>query len=145
MTVDTMNCMLNCNTYVEQFMQNSIFSAFMMSNLINDLLDLAKLENSAFQLNYEQFNLIDVIEEAFQIIIFQAENKKIKLKLALDAQSPYIFSKIYSDKRRTLQFLLNFVSNSLKFTPNNGFIKVHLKVLEEQQLETQKDSENNRQ
>ena len=37
----------------------------MMNNLISDLLDLAKLENSAFCLNVESFNLISVIQEAF--------------------------------------------------------------------------------
>ena len=45
----------------DQFIQNSIFSAFMVTNLINDLLDHAKLENNAFQLNYEYFNLVDAI------------------------------------------------------------------------------------
>ena len=110
-----------------------------MTNLVNDLLDLAKLENSAFQLNYEQFDLINVIKEAFQIIIFQAENKDIRLYLELDKHNPTIFCKIYSDKRRTLQILLNFISNSVKFTSNKGFIKVKLAVLEEQQLEVQKE------
>ncbi len=42
----------------------------MMENLINDLLDLAKLENNSFQLTSEYFNLADIIFEAFQIIKF---------------------------------------------------------------------------
>jgi signal transduction histidine kinase len=46
---------------VEQLVQNSIFSAFMSTNLINDLLDMAKLENSAFTLNIEKFNLIEIV------------------------------------------------------------------------------------
>lgn len=43
-----------------------------------------------------------------------------------------MFKQIFSDKRRTLQILLNFISNSLKFTKSGGSIKISLKVLEEQ-------------
>lgn len=80
-----------------------------------------------------------MIKEAFQIIIFQAENKSMRLYLELDQHNPTIFCKIHSDKRRTLQILLNFISNSLKFTSCKGFIKVKLSVLEEQQLEMPKE------
>jgi len=52
------------------FVQNSIFSAFMMTNLINVLLDQAKMDESVFLLNYTQFNLIQIISEAFSIINF---------------------------------------------------------------------------
>ena len=55
---------------VIQLVQSSIFSAFMMANLINDLLDLAKLENQAFLLNNEYINLVDTVSEAFQIVMF---------------------------------------------------------------------------
>lgn len=62
-------------------MQNSIFSAFMMTNLINDLLDQAKLEKQVFQLNNDYFNIFEVAAEAFQIVTFQAEAKNINLLL----------------------------------------------------------------
>lgn len=42
----------------------------MMTNLINDLLDLGKLENNAFELNIENFSLINAVSEAFSIVIF---------------------------------------------------------------------------
>lgn len=139
MLIQGLKRMLNMKLNVEQFLKNSIFSAFMITNLINDILDLGKLENNAFQLNIEQFNLISVIEEAYQIISFQAENKNIKLCLSIDAQRPYAFKKVFSDRRRMLQILVNFISNSIKFTKKDGFIKVHLKVLEEQSLEKELD------
>lgn len=61
--------------------------------------------------------------------------------LVLDAHRPCVFEKVYSDQRRTIQILLNFISNSLKFTKKDGFIKVHLRVLEEQSLSSE-ESEN---
>ena len=70
----------------------------MMTNLINDLLDHAKLEKQVFQLNYEYFNLIEVIEEAFQIVTFQAEAKSINLYLEMEKSKPFIFTKLFCDK-----------------------------------------------
>ena len=44
----------------------------MMENLVNDLLDLAKLENNQFSLHGDYFNLIDTVNEAFQMLLFSA-------------------------------------------------------------------------
>ena len=63
---------------------------------------------------------------------FQAESKSIRLRLSLDRQWPFVFQNLVIDKRRMLQILLNFLSNALKFTQKGGFIKIHLKLSEEQ-------------
>jgi signal transduction histidine kinase len=63
----------------------------MITNLIEDLLDLAKMENSVFKLNNDYFNLIEVITEAFNIVSFSAEEKNIKLLLEVDRSKPFIF------------------------------------------------------
>lgn len=104
----------------------------MMTNLINDLLDLAKMTNQAFKLDLQQRNLIEVIEQAFDIIVYQADDKKLKLYLMVDKMRPFVFRNVMIDQRRMLQIILNFLSNSMKFTPSGGFIKIHLNVLEEQ-------------
>lgn len=122
---------LNLNQNLDSYIKNSIFSSLMITNLINELLDQAKLEKSTFELDNEYFNLFEVIIHAFQILKFQAETKNIKLMLQIDQSKPFLFCKIWGDKRRYLQILLNFISNSLKFTKKGGFIKVHLKVLQE--------------
>ena len=56
----------------------------MITNLICDLLDLAKYENSVFQINEEYFNLFEVITEAFNIVALTAEEKNIYLYLEFD-------------------------------------------------------------
>lgn len=43
-----------------------------------------------------------------------------------------IFQKLIGDQRRMIQILLNFVSNSMKFTPQSGVISIHLQLLDEQ-------------
>lgn len=104
--------------------------------MVNDLLDLAKLEKSTFHLKNDYFNMYDVVIEAFNIMSYQAEQKQITLLLEFDQSKPYIFCSVYNDKRRFLQIFLNFISNSLKFTSQGGFIKVHMKILEEQATES---------
>lgn len=49
---------------VETLLKNSVFSSTMLLNLINDLLDLAKIENSSFKLNWTFFDLFEVVEKA---------------------------------------------------------------------------------
>jgi signal transduction histidine kinase len=51
----------------------------MLENLINDLLDLGKLENNAFALNPEYFNLSQTIYEAFEILLFSANQANVQL------------------------------------------------------------------
>ena len=60
---------------IEKILENSIFSSTMLINLINDLLDLAKLEQNTFQFNYEYFNIIDTIKNAFTQVSYLANQK----------------------------------------------------------------------
>lgn len=55
---------------LDNYLNNAIFASFTLCNLINDLLDSAKLETSTFTLNNEYFNLYEVILQAFQIVRF---------------------------------------------------------------------------
>ncbi len=55
-----------------------------MENLINDLLDLAKLENNSFHFSKDYFNLGNSIYEAFQILISSANNQNIQLMATID-------------------------------------------------------------
>ena len=68
----------------QKVLQNQIFSQSLMENLINDLLDLAKLENNSFQLSKDYFNLGNSIYEAFQILISSANQNNIELVAEID-------------------------------------------------------------
>ena len=124
-----------CNQNMDMYVQQSILSAFTLTILINDLLDLAKMETATFKLATVQFNLIEVISEAYQILSFQAEHKGIKLLIEFLNNKPFILRKVSGDRRRFLQILINFISNSLKFTPKGGFIRTSIAILDESILE----------
>lgn len=73
----------------------------MMENLINDLLDLAKLENNHFNISNDYFDIGIGIYEVFQMISHQATADKIELKANIDSQlNLKIISKFFGDKRR---------------------------------------------
>ena len=135
------NQMIGINSKIDEILRRSTQKSKMITNLINDLLDLAKFENSVFKVNEDVFNLIDVITEAFNMIAYSAEEKNIKLLLEFDQQKPNIYKRIYSDKRRFLQILLNIMSNSLKFikrTKDEGYLKIKLRIKQEQYLESKR-------
>jgi signal transduction histidine kinase len=65
---------------IERFLQNAAFSATMLGNLINDMLDLAKFESGTFKFHNEYFDLIEIIEQAFETIKYHADKKEITMR-----------------------------------------------------------------
>jgi len=106
----------------------------MMENLINDLLDLAKVASSNFTTFNEYFSLPEIVYGALEIVSSQAALKKINLTGVIAHSSQLcLIQKIYGDKRRYLQFLINFLSNSLTFTREKGQVTVYIEILEHQE------------
>ena len=58
---------------MDLYVQQSIASAYTLSNLVNDLLDLAKMETATFQLQISEFNMFEVIAEGLQILLFYSD------------------------------------------------------------------------
>ena len=88
--------------------------------VLNDILDLAKLESGKTELNLSRFQLRDEIEKAIEILAEQAEEKGIDLQFSCDGGSRYWFE---GDAGRLRQVLLNLVGNAIKFTPQ-GSVKI---------------------
>ena len=117
----------------DQSIQTQVYSSAMTENLINDLLDLAKLENCKFELNNEPFNLMQVINGSFHILHNMAKQRGITLRAVIDEQDNIgLVQSIYGDERRYLQILLNFLSNSLKFTNKGGTVTVMINIVSSQ-------------
>ena len=108
----------------------------MVGVLINDLLDLAKMENNSFTLTQEYFNLNTIIKESFQILLHMANDNNINLKAEIDTKENLdLIQAIYGDERRYLQILMNFLSNALKFTNWSGTVTIEIKVLDRQPVQ----------
>jgi signal transduction histidine kinase len=88
--------------------------------LINDILDLSKLDARKLELCEEDVNLVTVVEECVQLFEVQTRRGKIRLSKSLDND---VFL-IRVDPRRFRQILLNLLSNAVKFTPEGGQVYV---------------------
>ena len=99
-------------------------SAGHLLEVINDILDLSKIEHGDIELNEEEVDVTKVVESCLTIIEERA--KKGNLKLSYDP--PESLPKLWGEARRVKQILINLLSNSVKFTRPGGEISVQVLV-----------------
>lgn len=90
--------------------------------IINDVLDLSRIEEGHVRIERENFSVLDLIAEVHELFRLHAQDKGIVLKVELPETVP---AKIESDPRRIRQVLFNLVSNAIKFT-EEGSVTVKL-------------------
>lgn len=91
-----------------------------MLNLVNDLLDLSKIEAGKLEINKDHVNIYNVMTDVQHLFATQAKLKNISLEF--DYQLP-VPETIYTDPVRFKQILVNLISNAIKFT-DKGYVKV---------------------
>lgn len=87
--------------------------------LINDILDLSKIESGKLELEQHSFNLRTCVEESLALIAFKAAEKGIELAYLIAPQTP---NKIVGDATRLRQILVNLLSNAVKFTQTGEIV-----------------------
>ncbi len=108
------------NEKQEEYINDIHGSGQHLLSLINDILDLSKVEAGRMELDLATFNVPEAIGNAFTLIKERAGRHNIDLQAALD---PAI-GEIKADERKFKQILLNLLSNAVKFTPESGRITV---------------------
>ncbi|TAN49078.1 MAG: PAS domain S-box protein [Rhodospirillales bacterium] len=98
--------------------------------IINDILDVSKIEAGKLDLHEEVFDLAEVGREAMRLIEHKA--REGQLRLAEDIPSSHL--NLLGDRRRVLQILLNLLSNAIKFTPEGGLITLSMIHLDNRRL-----------
>jgi signal transduction histidine kinase/CheY-like chemotaxis protein len=93
-----------------------------LSGIINDLLDLSKIEAGKMEYRFEPLNILEPVKFVISTFENLAEKKNIKLALIADKEE-FI---TYGDCSRLEQVLNNLVSNAIKFTPNSGKININI-------------------
>ncbi|MCL2046469.1 MAG: response regulator [Oscillospiraceae bacterium] len=96
--------------------------------IINDILDMSKIEADKLELYLEAFVFEEALKKAVNIINFRAVEKKQKLSVYIDDMIP---RRIISDDQRLAQIITNLLSNAVKFTAEHGTIDVYTKLLNE--------------
>ena len=85
--------------------------------LIDDILDFSKLESAKMKLRVEKFNLVELLNDIYELLSTQAHHKNLYLKLELDDE---VHGLLQGDSGRLRQILLNIVGNAVKFTITGG-------------------------
>jgi len=97
-------------------------SADNLLHIIDDVLDLSKIESGKLEINFVEFNVIDIIEEVIDLLIPIAYEKNIELFYYIDNKTPHL---INSDPTRIRQILINLIGNAIKFT-EKGSVSLHV-------------------
>lgn len=95
-----------------------------LAAIINDLLDLSKIEAGKMDFKFEMIKIEPVIEYVKTSLEEMAKEKNLVLKTRIEDN----FADIYADSRRLEQVLTNLVSNAIKFTPEGGQIEIRTEI-----------------
>ncbi len=90
-------------------------------DLINDLLDLSRIQSENIDLDIKSTNLVDIVSSSINILQHMARPKGIALDLDTESLN---MPMVYGDKNALLQIINNLLSNAIKFTPNDGTVQV---------------------
>lgn len=103
-----------------RFAKNIRNSGRLLLDLINDILDLAKLEAGKMEVHPSEFAIAKMVNRLFDMVRALAEQKNIALIFDEDPELPTL----YQDKVKVRQILTNLISNAIKFTPEGGRINI---------------------
>jgi signal transduction histidine kinase len=103
-----------------EYVEDIFTSGNHLLSLINDLLDLAKVESGRIELEVKQFDLPSALENSITLVRERANRHGILIDLAVDER----LSSFMGDERKLKQIMLNLLSNAVKFTPDGGRIGV---------------------
>jgi PAS domain S-box-containing protein len=108
------------NPKQKEYIEDILNSGNHLLQLINDLLDMAKVEARKMELNPEQFTLRKAIEEVCAVAQPIAQKKRIRMEIAIAPE----LGEITLDQQKFKQVLYNLLSNAIKFTDNDGQVEV---------------------
>ncbi|MBD2441365.1 response regulator [Nostoc sp. FACHB-110] len=115
-----------------QFLQTVEHSGRHLLELINDILDLSKIESGKMELKLVSMSVHPLCESSLNFVKQQAGHKQIQLECQIDENVP----EIEADQRLLLQVLVNLLANAVKFTPEGGSVRLEVRMnLPEQTVE----------
>jgi len=108
---------------LKRYCENIHTSGRMLLDIINDLLDLAKIEAGKLELHVSRFDIREVCQTLIDFVQPLADKRNLSLTLEIEDGLP----EMESDSGKIKQVLYNLLSNALKFTPEGGAVSVHVR------------------
>jgi two-component system cell cycle sensor histidine kinase PleC len=91
-------------------------------NLINEILDLSRIEAGRYELNEEAVSLAQLSDECYHLVLIKARNKNITIVQQVERDMP----RLWADERAVRQIILNLLANAVKFTQSGGQVTVRV-------------------
>jgi signal transduction histidine kinase len=108
------------NEKQEEYLKDIYASGTHLLSLINDILDLSKIEAGRMELELTDFHLPTALDNALMLVRERAGRRSITLQTSIDER----LGEVQADERKIRQVVLNLLSNAIKFTPEGGRIDV---------------------
>ncbi|MBC8309613.1 MAG: HAMP domain-containing histidine kinase [Phycisphaerales bacterium] len=108
-----------------RYLKNILTSGRSLLDMINELLDMAKIESGRMEVNLEQTCISDLLEGLGGIMRPQAKVKNVTIKLEIENDLP----SVQTDPGKLQQILYNFLSNAIKFTPKDSTVTILCKKI----------------
>ena len=96
--------------------------------VINDILDMSKIESNKFDLSPSEFDFEKMFQRAVNIVNFRVDEKRQNFTVYIDQTIPKM---LFGDEQRIVQVITNLLGNAIKFTPENGSINLDARFIEE--------------
>ena len=108
------------NRKQDEYLQDVLSSGRHLLSLINDILDLSKVEAGRMELELDRFDLPQALQDTLVLVRERAVRHGIDLRLEVDSR----LGPLVADERKIKQVLLNLLSNAVKFTPEGGRVEI---------------------
>lgn len=99
-----------------------------LTKLVNDMLDISRIESGRVEMEIKPLSIKDVIEEVIEIIAPLVESKRIKVGLKIVPE----VNKVLADRSQIERVFLNLLGNAIKFTPNEGKVTIRVSATDDQ-------------
>jgi two-component system cell cycle sensor histidine kinase PleC len=108
----------------QEYCHDILTSGNYLLEVINDILDMSKIEAGRMKLDLEQLDLSKTLSESLRVVSGRADNKNLTLDADIEGAIPMV-----ADRRAVKQVIVNLLSNAVKFTPDGGKVVVRTRRL----------------
>jgi two-component system cell cycle sensor histidine kinase PleC len=109
----------------QEYCHDILTSGHYLLEVINDILDMSKIEAGRMKLDMEPLDLSKTLLESLRVVSGRADDKNLELDADIDGEIS-----IVADRRATKQIIVNLLSNAVKFTPDGGRVIVRSRIVE---------------
>lgn len=128
--LQTFSTLGGLGTMQEELLALGISSTRSLIRMINDLLDISKLEAGTIRLDYADLDPEALVGEALQQVMPLATQRELVVSTRIPPAPP----RVYADKDKLLRTLVNLLGNAVRFTPRGGFVTVTVQPVEEEEV-----------